>query len=76
MDLPVQALSLYANPKCDHKRQASANYTFNEMKRRLADGDLKVTFDPRLDEDSDESVGRPDKKRVPKVLSTLEPKFI
>ena len=57
----MQALSLYANLKCDHKRQASANYTFNEMKRRLADGDFKIC-DPRLDEDSDESVGRPDKK--------------
>ena len=72
----MQALSLYAKPKCDHKRQASANYTFNEMKIRLAHGDLKVALDPRLDEDSDESVGRPDKKRVPKVLSTLEQKFI
>ena len=62
MELPAQALSLYANPKCDHKRQACANYTFDEMKRRLAHGDLKETCDPRLDEDSDESVGRPDKK--------------
>jgi hypothetical protein len=36
------------------------------MKRRLADGDFKVTFDPRLDEDSDESVGRSDKKEYQK----------
>ena len=62
MDIPAQALSLYANPKCDHKRQASANYMLNEMKSRLADGDFKDICDPRLDEDSDESVGMPHRK--------------
>ena len=46
------------------------------MKIRLAHGDLKVALHPRLDEDSDESVGRPHKKQVLKVLSTLEQKFI
>jgi hypothetical protein len=76
MDLPVQALSLYSIPEYELKRRASAKYTLNEMIKRLADGDFKDIYDSRNYEDSNESDGRPHKKRKPKMLSTSEEKFI
>jgi hypothetical protein len=76
MDLPVQAISFYLIPAYDRKREECAKYTVNEMNRRLADGDFNIIYHSKIDEDSDESVGRPRNKNKPQILSTSQDKFI
>ena len=76
MNLVPQALTLHLIPEYDLKRQTSANDTFKEIKKRLADGELKHIYHVSQDNDCDESVSRPCKKSNPKVLSTQEEKFI
>jgi len=76
-DLPPQAISLCSNPEYELKRRASASETLNEIKKRLAGGELNHLFDRNNDSDSDESVGRPRKKKTKMLrMSASEEKFI